>query len=180
MNALLSTQEQNGGWLIVDEAFADSLPDASIANEVRADRRLIILRSFGKFFGLAGLRLGFLIGPPTIVAACRHVLGDWPLSAAAIDFGRAAYRDAEWIAQTIVSLREHAARLDQLLARHGLHARGDCPLFRLIETPDASTLFEKLARQAILTRPFEDQPRWLRFGLPADDAAMARLDAALG
>ena len=180
MNALLSAQEQHDGWLIVDEAFADCLPDASIANEVRADRRLIILRSFGKFFGLAGLRLGFLIGPPAIVAACRHLFGDWPLSAAAIDFGRAAYRDAEWIAQTIASLREHAARLDQLLARHGLHARGDCPLFRLIETPDASTLFEKLARQAILTRPFEDQPRWLRFGLPADDAAMARLDAALG
>jgi cobalamin biosynthesis protein CobC len=180
MQALLAHQEGRDGWLIVDEAFADCLPEASIASEVAQDRRLIILRSFGKFFGLAGLRLGFLIAPPAIIAACRQTLGDWPLSAAAIDFGRAAYRDRAWIDQAVTTLHGRATQLDQLLARHGLETQGDCPLFRLVETPNAAALFDTLARQAILTRPFEDQPNWLRFGLPADAAAMARLDAALG
>ena len=180
MQALLARQEARDDWLVVDEAFADCLPGTSMADQVAGGRRLIILRSFGKFFGLAGLRLGFMIAPPAIIAACRQMLGDWPLSAAAIDFGRAAYRDRGWIEQAIATLRDRAAQLDQLLARHGLAAQGDCPLFRLVETPDAATLFDKLARQAILTRPFEHQPHWLRFGLPADAAAMARLDAALG
>ena len=180
MRALLARQERQNGWLIVDEAFADCLPGSSIAGEIGEGRRLILLRSFGKFFGLAGLRLGFLLGPPSILTACRQWLGDWPLSAAAIDFGRAAYGDRDWIDATIAALADHAARLDGLLARHGLTPRGACPLFRLVETDDAGALFERLARRAILTRPFEDRPRWLRFGLPADDAAMTRLDAALG
>ena len=180
MQLLLSRQEKQGGWLIVDEAFADSVPGASIAHEVADDRRLIILRSFGKFFGLAGVRLGFLLGPCPVIAACRRLLGDWPLSAAAIDFGRAAYRDRRWIRETLASLPERASCLDALLTRHGFIPRGECPLFRLIEMPDAAALFNRLARQAILTRPFEEYPTWLRFGLPADDAALARLDEALG
>ena len=180
MQQLLARQERDGGWLIVDEAFADCLPGTSIASEVADHRHLLIFRSFGKFFGLAGVRLGFLIGPSAIITACRSLLGDWPLSAAAIDFGRAAYRDRHWIDATIADIGQRAARLDELLTRQGLTPRGDCPLFRLVETPDAAALFDRLARHAILTRPFEDQPNWLRFGLPADDNAFARLDAALG
>ena len=180
MQQLLTQREREGGWLIIDEAFADCMPAASIASEIADHRRLIILRSFGKFFGLAGVRLGFLLGPSPIIAACRHLLGDWPLSPAAIDFGRAAYRDQRWIDETIANLTTRAASLDALLTRHGFIPRGDCPLFRLIGTPNASALFDRLARHAILTRPFEDYPHWLRFGLPADDAAMARLDEALG
>ena len=180
MQQLLCDQEEQGGWLIVDEAFADCIPSASIASEVADDRRLIIFRSFGKFFGLAGVRLGFLLGPAAVVAACRRLLGDWPLSAAAIDFGRAAYRDQRWIDETIVSLASQSARLDALLVRHGFSPQGDCPLFCLVETPDASALFDRLARRAILTRPFEDYPRWLRFGLPGNKTDLARLDEALG
>ena len=167
-------------WLIVDEAFADCMPGASVAPHIGDARRLIVLRSFGKFFGLAGVRLGFLLGPAPIVAACRRLLGDWPVSAAAIAFGRAAYRDRAWISATVEMLAERAARLDALLGRHGLAARGDCPLFRLVETDDAAALFDRLARRAILTRPYDYAPCWLRLGLPADDAAFDRLDAALG
>ncbi|UZW57614.1 aminotransferase class I/II-fold pyridoxal phosphate-dependent enzyme [Sphingobium sp. JS3065] len=171
--------ERARGWLIVDEAYADVMPSCSLAGEVGDGRRLILLRSFGKFFGLAGVRLGFLIGPRAIVAEARRMLGEWPVSAAAIAFGRAAYGDRAWIERAIATLAEGAAQLDEVLARHGLAAQGACPLFRLIEVEDGPALFDRLARRAILTRPFAENGRWLRLGLPGDAAALTRLDRAL-
>lgn len=167
------------GWLLVDEAFADCDPAVGIADRVDDDARLLIFRSFGKFFGLAGVRLGFVIGPPCILDPLRALLGAWPVSAAAIAIGAAAYRDRGWIDAMREQLYFEAAELDAMLRRHGLASRGDCPLFRLVETEDAAALFDRLARAAILTRPFADQPRWLRLGLPGGDEALARLDAAL-
>ncbi|MBE1528503.1 cobalamin biosynthetic protein CobC [Sphingopyxis sp. OAS728] len=178
MQALLDARGPDD-WLLVDEAFADVDPAASVATSVDDDARLIVFRSFGKFFGLAGVRLGFVIAPQPIVAALRERLGAWPLSAAAIAIGTAAYADRDWIATTRRRLPAEAAALDALLARQGFRPTGDCPLFRLIEVDDAQALFERLARRAILTRPFADQPRWLRIGLPADADARARLEAAL-
>lgn len=168
------------GWLVVDEAFADADPRHSLAGEVSEDSRLIVLRSFGKFFGLAGVRLGFMVAPPGLIAGLRKRLGAWPVSAGAIAIGSAAYRDTGWIEAMRVQLRQDAAALDQVLERHGYAPTGDCPLFRLIETNDADTLFERLTRRAILTRPFDHDPRWLRLGLAPDAAALERLDAALG
>ncbi|MDO9363104.1 MAG: aminotransferase class I/II-fold pyridoxal phosphate-dependent enzyme [Sphingopyxis sp.] len=168
-----------GGWLLVDEAFADADPMNSVSASVGDAQRLIIFRSFGKFFGLAGVRLGFVLGPQAIIAALRKQLGAWPLSAAAIAIGTAAYSDGDWIAATRQRLPIEAAVLDALLVRRGHQPIGACPLFRLIEVEDAHALFERLARLAILTRPFTDQPRWLRLGLTADSAALARLEAAL-
>lgn len=164
-----------GRRLIVDEAFADCDPAMSIVP--RRPATTIILRSFGKFFGLAGVRLGFVVGDEGVVAKLRALLGDWPVSAAAIAFGTAAYRDAEWIAATRVRLAEEARKLDALLGRHGLEASGACPLFRLVHCDQA--MFARLAEAGILTRPFDYAPHWLRIGLPADDAATARLDRAL-
>jgi cobalamin biosynthetic protein CobC len=176
---LAHKQARNGGWLVVDEAFADALPGCSIIPHLSPDLPVIVLRSFGKFFGLAGLRLGFVVAAPDVIARLRHLIGDWPVSAHAIAYGRAAYADAAWIAATSASLPRQAATLDALLARHGLDAKGTCPLFRLVETPQAAHLFDRLARAGILVRPFAEQPTWLRFGLPANDAALARLDRAL-
>ena len=167
------------GWLLVDEAFADADPVSSVAASVENDRRLIVFRSFGKFFGLAGVRLGFVLAPEIIVAALRERLGAWPLSAAAIAIGTAAYADAEWISATRRRLGNEAAALDAMLIDKGFQPVGDCPLFRLLDVTDAHRLFEHLARRAILSRPFAERPRWLRLGLPADAAALARLAAAL-
>ena len=178
MQALLNARGPDD-WLLVDEAFADVDPGASIATSVDDDARLVVFRSFGKFFGLAGVRLGFVIAPQTIIAALRERLGAWPLSAAAIAIGTAAYADRDWIDATQRRLPTEAAALDALLARACFRPTGDCPLFRLIEAGDAQVLFERLARRAILTRPFADQPHWLRIGLPADADARARLEAAL-
>lgn len=178
--AALARQERSGGWLIVDEAFADCTPDLSIADAVAEHRRLIVTRSFGKFFGLAGLRLGFVLAPSEVLGGLRRLQGEWPIGAAALLFGASALADEAWISQARADLRRSAERLDQVLSRRGFVPIGGCPLFRLIATDDAGLLFEQLARRHILTRPFAEQPRLLRFGLPADAAALARLDAALG
>jgi cobalamin biosynthetic protein CobC len=177
--AMQDLLERRSGWLLVDEAFADAGPASSIAASVSDGRRLIVFRSFGKFFGLAGVRLGFVLAPSDIVAALRERLGAWPLSAAAIAIGTVAYADTGWIAAARQRLGEEAAALDAMLVRRGHRPAGACPLFRLIEVDRAHALFERLARRAILTRPFADEPRWLRLGLPADAGALARLDAAL-
>lgn len=179
--ALLDLLAQRGreGWLLVDEAFADGDPAITVASEVAEERRLLVFRSFGKFFGLAGVRLGFVIGPRRFLARLRRRLGAWPLSAPAIAIGTAAYRDHAWIEAMRPRLIREAATLDSALAAAGFRPSGACPLFRLIETDDAHGLFERLAQNAILTRPFADNPRWLRLGLPGDAAALARLTAAL-
>ncbi len=177
--AMLDLLTDRDGWLLVDEAFADADPAHSVAAVVGDTQRLIVFRSFGKFFGLAGVRLGFVVAPQPLIAALRDRLGAWPLSAAAIAIGTAAYADRDWIATTRGRLPRGAAALDAMLRRHGHRPTGACPLFRLIAVDDAPALFERLARRAILTRPFADQPRWLRISLPADAGALARLDAAL-
>lgn len=166
-------------WLLIDEAFADPEPTISLAGLVSDTRNLVIFRSFGKFFGLAGVRLGFVLGPPSILDPLRRLLGAWPLSAAAVEIGTAAYQDEAWIAATRHRLPEQAAALDAILAGAGHQPIGECPLFRLIEVDDAQSLFERLAGAAILTRPFADKPQWLRIGLPSGDATAARLAAAL-
>lgn len=176
---LLGWMKARRDWLVVDEAFADTLPEISLAAHVDDVRRLIVFRSFGKFFGLAGVRLGFVLGPRAVIAQYRQRLGSWPLAAAALAIGTAAYRDAGWVAMMRTALRGQAAALDVVLARRGFTPVGACPLFRLIETADAAALFERLAAHAILTRPFDYNPHWLRLGLPADQAALDRLDRAL-
>lgn len=176
---LMQAQQTQDGWLVIDEAFADANPDTSVVSHCNKSTRSIILRSFGKFFGLAGIRLGFVVAPEDVISRVRFLLGDWPVSAQAIAWGRAAYADDDWIATTRTRLTQAATRLDGLLARHGLTALGESPLFRLVEHPAATTIFERLARAGILTRPFADRPDWLRFGLPADDAAFDRLERAL-
>lgn len=180
--ALLSTLcglQENHGWLIIDEAFADARPEASLAQHVADDLPLVIFRSFGKFFGLAGVRLGFMLGPCRIVAKIRKRLGSWPVSSAAMAIGTAAYNDGAWIAATRHWLREEAASFDRMLVASGFESIGDCPLFRLIQTQNATALFDRLARQAILTRPFDYNAGWLRLGLPGSDTALERLRKAL-
>jgi cobalamin biosynthetic protein CobC len=179
LDRLLQRQTASGGWLVLDEAYADCRPEGSMAHRVDDAQRLILFRSFGKFFGLAGLRLGFVIGPRPIVARFRERLGSWPLCTAALVIGAAAYADDGWIVAMRAKLAAQATALDDVLRGHGLKPQGVCPLFRLVATQDAMALFERLARQAILTRPFDENSRWLRIGLPQGVEGLARLSRAL-
>lgn len=178
LGALLARRADDA-WLLLDEAFADVDPAQSMAGRIGDARRLVIFRSFGKFFGLAGVRLGFVLGPAPLLDAIRAALGAWPVAAAAIAIGTAAYRDRAWIERMRGQLPVQAAALDAVLGRAGHRPIGACPLFRLIEVADGTALFERLARRAILTRPFADRPHWLRIGLPPDEAGLARFAAAL-
>jgi cobalamin biosynthetic protein CobC len=167
-----------GGLLIVDEAFADLDPEISLApllDSVPA----VVLRSFGKFYGLPGLRLGFVAGPASITDRLAQLLGDWPVSTAALAIGRAALTDREWQNSTRRTLAERGKRLRSLLLRHGLRIAGGTDLFVLVEHSAADAIHAQLAEAGIWTRAFADRPEWLRIGLPRDNADFARLDAAL-
>lgn len=170
---------RQGKILIIDEAFVDLLgAQASLAPRPPLPG-LILLRSFGKIFGLAGLRLGFAVGEPEVIELLRAKLGPWAVSGPAIAIGVQAYRDHAWRIDVVARLKQAGDRLDALLADAGLEAVGATPLFRLARHDDAAGIFRQLCAAGILARPFEQRPEWLRFGLPGDEAAFDRLAAAL-
>jgi cobalamin biosynthetic protein CobC len=152
--------------------------DASLAPEV-AGPNLVVLRSFGKFFGLAGVRLGFALAPIVIAMRLRVALGPWAVSGPALTIGTIALADAAWMAETRKRLDLAARRLDLLLVKAGLDLVGGTSLFRLVRMPAAAELFDRLGRAGIFVRRFTEQPTWLRFGLPGDEAAWQRLAVAL-
>jgi cobalamin biosynthesis protein CobC len=167
----------HSGVVIVDEAFVDATPDDSLAASDWPG--LVVLRSFGKFFGLPGLRLGFVIAPPAMAKRLRALIGDWPVSAPAISAGCAAYADTDWQAAQRERLAAGSARLRALLTQHGLAIVGSIAFFTLVASPHRDALFEHLAHAGLLTRPFADQRDWLRFGLPGAESEWQQLGDAL-
>lgn len=166
------------GRLVIDESFADPVPELSLAPE--ADRSgLLILRSFGKFYGLAGLRLGFAIGNADDVGKLAAMSGPWPVSGAAISIGCRALCDDVWAKATSARLVRDCARLDKMAQGQGWRLVGGAPLFRLYETPDALAAQDKLAGGHIWSRVFADHPTWLRLGLPGPEAEWERLAVGL-
>lgn len=176
--ALANRLAERGGFLVVDEAFADLEPDDLGCARFLPHPGLVLLRSFGKSYGLAGLRLGFALAPPERAEAIRTALGPWAVSGPALHAGRAALADAAWRNLAGERLAHDVARLDGLLKRAGLAVRGGTRLFRLAEG-DAAHWHERLGRAGILVRPFAAEPRWLRFGIPGDAESWERLGAAL-
>jgi cobalamin biosynthesis protein CobC len=170
---------RRGGFLLVDEAFMDVGPPlASLAPDV-ARGNIVVLRSFGKFFGLAGLRLGFALLDPALAARLAAALGPWPVSGPALAVGAKALADAEWIAHTRRALTQAAQRLDVILGAAGLEIMGGTALFRLTRSPAAGALFRHLGRSGIFVRSFPDDPALLRFGLPGGEPEWERLQAAM-
>ena len=180
--ALLDLHERlagRGGTLIVDEAFADFDAESESLAPMLPTNRVVVLRSFGKAYGLAGLRLGFALASPDLVASLRAALGPWPVSGPAIAIGVRALADSDWLEATRARLGQDAARLDLLLQNAGWRIIGGTSLFRLAARADARAAFEQLLAAGILTRPFADAPDRVRFGIPADETAWERLATAL-
>jgi cobalamin biosynthetic protein CobC len=170
LRALLSRVKR----LVVDESFADVVPQISLAAEA-GRTGLLLLRSFGKFYGLAGLRLGFVLGSAEDIAALAAMAGPWPVSGAAIEIGRKALLDRAWADATRARLESDAGRLDGLAMRVDWRLVGGTPLFRLYDVGDASAAQERLARARIWSRIFKDKANWLRLGLPGDETEWTRL-----
>lgn len=151
------------GQLVVDESFADPCPQLSLAAHTGPEG-LWVLRSFGKFYGLAGLRLGFALGSAGGIAALSAMAGPWPISGAAIEIGALALADRDWQQATSRRLAEDAARLDRLSPWPLI---GGSPLFRLYDASDAAQAQQALAARQIWSRIFPWHPGFIRLGLPA-------------
>jgi len=168
--------------LAIDAAYAEFVEaDDYDAGEdmVRAGDNTVMLRTFSKIYGLAGLRLGFALAAPDIAARLAAWLGPWAVASPAIAIGEAALADTTWARATRDQLGRESQRLDETLSQAGLERVGGTSLFRLARTPVASELFHHLGRAGILVRRFTEQPDWLRFGLPGGEDAWKRLRIAL-
>lgn len=165
------------GWLVVDEAFADAMPAASMAGHAGLPG-LVILRSLGKFFGLAGARVGFVLAEAALRARLQDCLGPWTLTGPSRWAATQALADRSWQARARLELPEAGQRLAALLDCHGLTAAGGAALFQWVPTNDAESWRDALARRGILVRCFSE-PSGLRFGLPGTESAWRRLERAL-
>lgn len=165
------------GYLVIDEAFCDTQTGSSMIPAMRDN--MLIYRSFGKFFGLAGLRLGFLIGPTVIIQQMQNLLGPWNVSGPALEIGRRALEDHTWQASTRERLGKDSSNLAEMLELAGLRIKGKNPLFVFAEHARASHVHETLLKAHILVRRFPEMPDKLRFGLPTDESGFSRLKSAL-
>ena len=164
--------------LVVDEAYADFEPGLSLAPHLPRPG-VVVLRSFGKAYGLAGLRLGFALCERALATRLREALGPWAIGGPAIAIGRAALLDHAWRVQAAGRANAAAARLARLLAASGLTVLGGTSLFQLGQTPHAAARYDRLGQAGMLVRRFDRAPTWLRFGLPPNDPGWARLQTAL-
>jgi L-threonine-O-3-phosphate decarboxylase len=165
------------GWLIVDEAFVDTCSELSLATV--SDREgLIVLRSLGKFFGLAGARVGFVLAARPLLTALAERLGPWSVAGPSRLVATQALNDDAWQTATRARLQQDGARLAALLGRYGLAPSGGCALFQWVITPHAAVIHDSLARSGILVRLFNAPPS-VRFGLPGCELDWQRLEHSL-
>ncbi len=169
-----------GKYLIIDEAFADTCPEISLCREIAGLENTIILRSFGKFFGLAGLRVGFALAAPDIIAHLSDRLGPWSVPGPALHIATQALADKAWQQDTRKKLHEQARWLDaHISTATACKHIGGTDLLRLYDGQNLPALQDHLAQQGIWVRGFADAPTWLRFGLPGETTHRDRLAAAL-
>ncbi|KQR36762.1 threonine-phosphate decarboxylase [Rhizobium sp. Leaf155] len=176
--ALASEMSRKGGLLVIDEAFIETGYGESLADATEIDG-LIVLRSFGKFYGMAGLRLGFAVAHPEIARRLEQRLGPWAVSGPALHVAAEALADEGWRDAMRLRLRTEVARLDAMLNDTGLTVVAGTSLFRLVRDARAAALFAQLANKGILVRVFDERPKDMRFGLPGTEAEWVRLQAAL-
>ncbi|MCA1865827.1 threonine-phosphate decarboxylase [Agrobacterium genomosp. 3] len=180
-DALLSlahSMRRKNGLLVVDEAFVEAGGTESLADAADHDA-LVVLRSFGKFYGMAGVRLGFAIAHPDTAAALEGRLGPWAVSGPALHIATEALADEEWQSSMRLQLTKEARRMNDLLKKAGLEIKGGTSLFTLVRDKRATAVFGHLGQRGILVRIFDERPNDMRFGLPGSEAEWQRLEVAL-
>ena len=179
LTAPASVTKNHKSLTVIDESFCDTCPDQSLINFSTSENH-IVLKGLGKFWGLAGLRLGFAITTPELAQKLETALGPWAASGPALAIGASALRNHAWAAQTRNDLATRRERLDTILQSHGFKIDGGTDLFRLVDVGCAQQIYDKLCRHKILTRIFPYSTQWIRFGVPNTKADFDRLNHALG
>ncbi len=164
--------------MVIDESFCDVALGNSHVRSLATRPGVVILKGLGKFWGLAGVRLGFAIGDPALIAKLRDMLGPWPVSGVAQHIGAVALEDMRWANQMRQIMHVDVARMDALLEARGAEVIGGTALFRLYKVDDAAAWQEKLAKGRVWSRVFPYEPTWLRLGLPPQ-TGWDQLEAAL-
>ena len=176
--AVIDAMAERGGMVIVDEAFIDIMPEQSLA-PMAGRKGLLVIRSFGKFYGLAGVRLGAAIGHRDDIQRLQQLLGPWAVSTLALDLGLKAIADTAWAESQRQWLNQEMTLLHGVLQSAGLAICGGTALYALAEVGDAQALHQHLAQHGLWTRIFDHHPHWMRFGLPATPEERQRLASAL-
>ena len=167
------------GVLVIDESFCDPLPNLSVCPHLTAQHdNILVLRSFGKFYGLAGLRLGFMVGAQSHLDDLADMMGSWAVSGPALAVGCSALTDRIWATQMTTQLATESVQLDQLATAAGWQIVGGTSLYRLYQMSDAAASQDHLARHQIWVRTFSYNANWLRLGLPSQ-TGWTRLEQAL-
>ena len=169
-------------YLIIDEAFMDSTPKESFLSDSAHDN-LIVLRSVGKFFGLAGVRCGFVMASDTILSLLKYHQGPWSVSGPTRWVVKQALRDKIWIEKNKKYLQDASIKLENLLRsylliNHPQRSIAGTVLFKTLFLENAAFMYEQLAKKGVLVRLL-DNKKGLRFGLPANEKQWQRLDNVL-
>lgn len=192
-------KRKSKGYLIIDEAFMDATPENNVSHTHDMDN-LIVLRSVGKFFGLAGIRCGFVIAHPLLLSLIEYHQGPWSVSGPTRWLMKKAFQDKQWIEKNTAYLNNTSMKLEKLLHKHLIKNRLDYSLsgtvlFKTLYINHAEYLFEQLAKQGVFVRLLDkscacsscvslfktvtDQHKGLRFGLPKDEKQWQRLETVL-
>lgn len=178
LKSLAQKLEERGGLLVIDEAFADIDPGVSFV-PIHDRDNVVVLRSIGKFYGVAGVRLGFAVGANRHLEGLRTILGAWAVSGPAIEVGAQVLSDKSWAQTTRAVLNRQSVQHQQIFSSMGVKVIGGTTLFHLIEMNDARTLHVELAKRGVWTRVFDYDPRWMRLGLCKSQNQLSRFASLL-
>ena len=145
------------GVLVIDEAYAAFAAGDALALTARRDN-VIVLRTLSKSHSLAGLRLGFAVGRPALLAGLIKVKDSYNVDAVAARVGAAALRDTAWTAANVGRIRASRAALAAQLAELGYRVWPSDANFLLVRPPggEAGAIYRQLKARGILIRYFDD------------------------
>ena len=174
--------------LVMDEAYLEFLEDAvDLLPLIRSGLKpnLLLMRTFSKIYGLAGLRLGYGIGHPELVAALEKIRQPFNINALVQAGAAAALDDAEHIGRTRHNNTLGLQFFESAFRQASLEYIPSAANFILVRVGDGQRVFQEILREGVITRPMGGYqlPEWIRIsvGTPAENArAMVALKKALG